>query len=337
METKLVLALGGGGVRGAAHLGVLHALGSAGIKVSGIAGTSSGAIAAMAYVAELAQARPAKENLRLIESVGREGFRELHHTFLGKPNHWRDRLRSLAGWEKVIVAGVRGPGIISLEPLRKALLAVGGGLSFEDIDLPLAFIATDVMSGEKVVLRVGDLAAAALASSAIPGVFPPVEHLGRLLADGHIVDNVPVTTARELVDGPCVVLAVDVGFDAPVQAPKTALESIMRAATISREHLRRQSLAQADVVLRISSEVEASVFETDRAHELFDVGLVRGAQILPAVKAALQEKNKANRARENGVRSIFAALPKITGSKITESNFAPKLTKSKGPSNGFDA
>jgi NTE family protein len=285
----LSLALGGGGIRGAAHLGVLRALEEAGVPPQGIAGTSSGAICAMLYALE-PQERFGRETYRHIERIGSQGYAELRHLF--HPQSVRaislsDRLKVLAGWERVIRSGVFGAGMVSQEALRSNLIALVGGARFEDARLPLAFIAVDLHTGEKVVLREGSMLEAALASSAIPGVFPPVQMDGMLLSDGHVVDNIPVQDARDLVPD-AFVLAVDVGDASTPAAPKTALEVILRAANISREHLRRISLARADLVLSFA-DLSAGAFEYERTRDLFEAGYERTMEIVPQLRAQLEE------------------------------------------------
>lgn len=286
---RLALALGGGGVRGAAHLGVLRALDDAGLEVQGIAGTSSGAVAALLYALERAEpGRGRADAWVLIESVGARGYAELHRLLAGKPGDGlAERLRTLVGWERLLRTGVLGPGVASLGPMRSALAALVGNLEFEDLALPLAFVATDLLAGERHVLRSGRLVDAALASSAVPGIFPPVELDGRLLVDGHVVDNVPAEVARELVPD-AVVLAVDVGYDPPPAPPRTALETILRAATVSREHLRRTSVAAADVLLSVGEELPTGLFDVDRAPDLLAAGYALGRSIVPDLRERLR-------------------------------------------------
>jgi NTE family protein len=286
---SLSLALGGGGVRGAAHLGVLRALEEAGLPPAGIAGTSSGAIVAMLYAMELSDGFGV-ETYQHIERIGSQGYAELR--FLFHPQTARavtlgDRLKVLAGWERVIRSGVFGAGMVSQEALRSNLIALVGGARFQDARLPLAFIAVDLHSGEKVVLKSGSMLEAALASSAIPGVFPPVNLNGLLLVDGHVVDNIPVDDARDLVDD-AFVLAVDVGDASTPSTPKTALEVILRASAISRDHLRRQSLKGADMVLSLS-DVAAGAFEYERSRDLSEIGFERMTALIPALRARLED------------------------------------------------
>ena len=289
-QPKLALALSGGGVRGAAHFGVLHALELEGIEVAAIAGASSGAIVGMLYALGKF-GRSKLEIHRLMSAIGAERYDDLQHLFFKdhSKENLRDRLRTISNLERALRSALRTPGVTKLEPLRETLEGMVGAAHFADTRLPMAMTATDLLTGEKVVLREGRLLEAALASSAIPGVFPPVELGGRLLADGHIVDNLPVDVARDMLDGePGMVLAVDLAFEYPVAAPRTAFDVIMRAAQISRDHLRAANLNRADMVLHIGQEVPAHVFEHERARDLFEAGLQKGLEAAPAIKAALE-------------------------------------------------
>jgi NTE family protein len=279
----LTLALSGGGVRGAAHFGVLLALEQADIPIAAIAGTSSGAIVAMLFVRESSELR--HQTYQKLEQIGRTGYAELEYLFHPPKN--LSPLKAVASWEKVIRGGVFGAGLVSQEALRSSLIALIGGARFEDAPIPLAFLAVDVISGERCVLREGSMLEAALASSAIPGVFPPVQIGAKALVDGNVLENVPVSVARELIPD-SVVLAVDVGDEnSPPLQPKTALEVILRSAHISRDALRRQSLEHADLVLKLS-DLPGGVFEYGQSKALFEAGYARAKALLPEIQQKMQ-------------------------------------------------
>ena len=290
-EPRLTVALGGGGVRGAVHLGVLHALHDAGLRPAMIAGTSSGAVAGLLYALELTDPKaPRVEAMQLLEAIGAHGFSELHRLLAGKPGEsLRERLATLVGWERLLRAGVSGPAITSIAPMHAALTRLVGDRTFESLPVPLAFVAADLISAKKVVLERGPLVPALLASCSVPGVFPPVLLDGRLLVDGHVLENVPTSVAREALDGqPGIVLAVDVGFD-EITPLRTALDVILRAAAVSRDRLRVEGLRHADYVIHVGDEVPCGIFEVEQAAVLYTAGLRRGREIAPALQAALQE------------------------------------------------
>jgi NTE family protein len=283
----LSLALSGGGIRGCAHLGVLSALEQAQIPVVAIAGTSSGAIAAMLFTRAAPETRD--KTFQKLEQIGRLGYAELEYLFHPpkNPNPLDAFSKTVASWEKVIRGGVFGAGLVSAEPLRSSLIALIGGARFEDSPIPMAFLAVDIMTGERVVLREGSMLDAALASSAIPGVFAPVQLGGRYLVDGHVLENVPVSVAREIAPD-AVVLAVDVGDESiPAVAPKTALDVILRSAHISRDALRRASLTNADLILALG-DLPGGAFEYGQSKALFEAGFDRATAMLPMIKQRLE-------------------------------------------------
>jgi len=190
------LALSGGAVRGAAHVGVLEVLQRAGIEPAVVAGTSVGSLVGAAYAA----------GLRAAEL--RQVFRTVRWPKLARLS-WKNRF-----------------SLFDTRPMEDVIHSVLGIADFDQLQKPFAAVACDVVSGEKVVLRSGALAPALRASSAVPGVFPPVEIEGRLLVDGCVADNLPVDVAREL--GADFVIAVDlVPPPQGARRPRNILELMM--------------------------------------------------------------------------------------------------------------
>jgi NTE family protein len=180
---RLGLALGGGGVRGLAHIGILAVFEKEGIRPSMMAGTSMGGLIAAAYAVGLSP-----------EALTRE---------VSEFTHLR-RLLTL-----VDLTPARR-GLLQGERIRSMLIdKLGKNTTFADLPLPLGLVAVDIDSGEEVVLTRGSLVEAVLATCAVPGIFPPVRWGERFLADGGILNNVPADVARRL--GAEVVVAVDVG------------------------------------------------------------------------------------------------------------------------------
>jgi NTE family protein len=206
--------LSGGGARGAAHIGVIRVLEQMRVPVDAVAGTSMGAVVGGLYAAglsateiddvfaaldwqDLLKDRPPRRDLvyrrkqddRAILAPGSLGVRE--------------------GEGIVLPLGlVQGQKVTQL--LRAATLPVAEVHDFDRLPIPFRALATDLETGERVVLRSGDLATVLRASMSAPGVFAPVEIDGRLLVDGGLVDNLPVDLARSM--GVDVLIAVDVSF-----------------------------------------------------------------------------------------------------------------------------
>jgi NTE family protein len=210
---RIGLVLSGGGARGAAHIGVLKVLEDLHIPIDAIAGTSMGAVVGGLYASGL--------NAREIESI---------MTSLNWQDAFRDRppredltFRRKEEDENFLVKfplGLRGKhiqlpkGLIQgqklSQTLRRLTLPVAHVTSFDNLPTPFRAVATDLETGEAVVLKSGDLTTAMRASLSAPGVFAPVERDGRLLVDGGIAENVPIDVAREM--GVDILIVVDVGF-----------------------------------------------------------------------------------------------------------------------------
>jgi NTE family protein len=194
--TRIGLALGGGGVRGFAHIPVLELLDDLGLKPSFIAGTSMGALIGALYASGMPgrQIRSLVEEHLITHERGRRARIRWH--------------RALLRWVGPLRPGFKHGGVIQPDRFLKQLL---GGITrnrFEDLETPLAVIASDFWTGEEVVFSEGELLPAIRASVAIPGVFPPLPLGGRILVDGGLVNVVPY----DHLVGQCdVAIAVDVG------------------------------------------------------------------------------------------------------------------------------
>ncbi|HET7833242.1 MAG TPA: patatin-like phospholipase family protein [Gallionella sp.] len=179
---KIGLALGSGSARGLAHIGVLRALRDAGIEVNLIAGTSMGA-----FVGAIAAAGK-------LEGLAAE--------FLGMD--WK-------GIAALLDPVFPKSGLIDGQKIAEFVRARVPITSIEQLPIPFSAVATDLMSGEEVVIATGDLIEAVRASISVPGIFTPVRINGRILIDGGLVNPVPVSVARAM--GADLVIAVDLNHD----------------------------------------------------------------------------------------------------------------------------
>lgn len=232
--TSLGLALGGGGVRGFAHLGVLRVLEREGLAPRAIAGTSMGAIIAALYAL--------LPSLNDVEGALVEFFQ---------------RFSPALGELSARAASTRG-GIALDEP---SLLAPAvfhdyfdkliPDTTFDRARVPLAVVAVDLVSGEEVVYTSGPVRPAVLGSAALPGIFPPITFDGRVLVDGGWTSRIPVDAARQLGAQRVVAVEVSDNADAVFTAgqPKTGLQIVLRAAEVTRNHLARLSTRRADLLL----------------------------------------------------------------------------------------
>jgi NTE family protein len=273
---RIGLVLSGGGARGAAHVGVLKVLEDLGVPIDAIAGTSMGAVVGGLYASGL--------SAREIEAALTSG--NLQDAFRDRPPRSDLTFRRKAEDQNFLVRfplGLKGgdfrlpKGLISGQKLnqilRRLTLPVAAVDDFDDLPTPFRAVATDLESGEAVVLGDGDLVTAMRASISAPGVFIPVEHDGRLLVDGGLAENLPIDVARAM--GVDHLIVVDVGF--PLQK-RDRLESV---GTISNQMLailiRRGSNAQRgslgpDDVLLDPQLGDASSFDFGRIGRAIEVG-----------------------------------------------------------------
>jgi len=239
LSRGVVVALGGGGMRGVAHLGVLQVLARAGVPIRGVAGTSSGALLGALWVLE---GEGAVERVR--QFVGSKRGRRM-------PDFHRLGQGSL--WERARLAWQVGTLIF-----RKALLSEQQMLEYvgfflpempvERMPVPFVAVATDTHTGEEVRLTRGSLVRAVAASSAMPGLVAPLLVEGRYLQDGGAVAEIPVGAAREL-GSPVVAVEVSEGLAPAFPGKDGVARAMLRAAAMGWQALRRRLLAEADAVI----------------------------------------------------------------------------------------
>ncbi len=200
---RVVLALGGGGMRGAAHVGVLKSLVKAGIPIDGIAGTSMGSVVGGMYAAGM----PVSE----IEKRFVNG--SLMKSFVPIP----------LGIRLMIAPIISAPRLIGIEPydgiyygfpfhnyLERALPA--DKKTIENLNIPFYAVAIDLCDGHPYAIRKGDLILAMQASSAVPGLRKPIRIADKLFVDGGVLSNLPVPQAREMGGDFVIAVQIDESF-----------------------------------------------------------------------------------------------------------------------------
>ena len=210
---KIGLVLGGGGARGAAHIGVLEVLENLRVPVDCVAGTSMGALVAGAYAAGLS---PTEMRTELAKADWSDLFQDnpsyAEINYRNKTISTRFMPGSETGINKNGVT-YQG-GVVSGQKIKlffnHLVHSDQGERKIESLPLPLSIIATDIGNGEKIVFRQGSLTNAMRASMSVPGLMEPVDFQGHKLVDGGLVNNVPIDEARERCKAD-IVIAVNVG------------------------------------------------------------------------------------------------------------------------------
>jgi NTE family protein len=277
------LALGGGGVRGLAHLGVLTVFEREAIPVHAIAGSSMGAIVGAAYA--LNPKLSAEELTREMTDVGLSLPVKLNKP-QGNNDSFLERLRQFIGVERFLVDTLWGWGVMPETVATEALAKLTRGKNLEDGKIPVAAVAVDLLSGEKIVFETGPAAIALQASSAIPGFFPPVPYGERLLADGAIVDFVPADVVRGM--GVDVVIAVDVDQEGERAEVRNGLEAFLRAVELCSRHHKRHHLESADLVIHPEFGEPVKTFEVAKAPLCIEAGARAAENSLPAIRRLLE-------------------------------------------------
>lgn len=265
---KVGLALSGGAARGLAHVGVISVLHREDIPIDMIAGTSSGAIIGAVYA------------------------------------HDRDtkKMKNYAldpGWKKrapMIDPSFPKTGFIKGKKIEKLLESfLGGDIEFKDLQIPFACVATDIQTGEEIVINSGSVTAALRATISLPGVFTLVKRQGRYLVDGGLTTPVPVEVVRQM--GANFIIAVNVNPDVSGRIVKTdkpqkkqkspnIFQVLIQSVYITTYSLVRSSLENADVVIEPDT-ADISAGEFRRTPELITLGELAAVKAIPEIKRRL--------------------------------------------------
>lgn len=282
---RIGLVLSGGGARGAAHVGVLKVLEDLRVPVDAIAGTSMGAVVGGLYASGMS-AREIESRLTSID--WEDAFRD-------RPARSMLNFRRRAEDADFLVQLPLGfregriflpTGLIQgqklSQMLRELTLNAAGLADFDALPTPFRAVATDLETGEPVVMGDGDLASALRASLSAPGIFAPVDREGRLLVDGGIANNLPVDVARQM--GVDHLIVVDVSL---TPASRERLGSVGNVTNqMLTLLLRRQSqeqlakLGEGDVLVRPALE-ETSSFSFTNLSRIVAIGTKAGEEMAP--------------------------------------------------------
>lgn len=281
--SKAGLALGGGGARGLAHIGVLKVLGREGIKIKAVSGCSIGSLIGglYAYFGDAEKTEAFMRELIKNPMFGIMGFDKLEgYNKAGLKSYFDQFLDFI---------GIRIKAVMALERISYFDEKAAGDIfemipayRIEKFKIKFSAVTTDLLTGDDVTIRTGQLRDAVRASSSVPGIFPPVIKDNMMLIDGSATDTIPAARVRNL--GADRVIAVDVSHElkALVQ-PRNVYDVMFRTEAITSHHLSRLRLKEADIV--ISPDVKhISWTDLTRADEIIKAGEEAASEKLEEIK-----------------------------------------------------
>ncbi len=276
-KKELTLALGGGGARGLAHLGIIEVLLEAGYSIKRIVGVSMGSlVGAMVATGD----NPQKIRAKALRYLLSERFQKHQQTLFGMGSDSSEQEASYFSWyyrigeflkanrlfRRIVTQPGMLPGIL-LEDVMKNLVEER---SIEDFPIPLSVVAVDLISGHQVVLENGPVREAVRGSSSLPGIFPPVQFNNMQLCDTGTFCSLPARIARSYGHSP--VIAVEVSNDVvPGIECKTALDVLMRVDEVGENYWRKQVRHRADLLIKPDVS-QVPWYDFTAAEKLFNLG-----------------------------------------------------------------
>ncbi|NTW66692.1 MAG: patatin-like phospholipase family protein [Nitrospirae bacterium] len=256
---KVALVLGGGAARGFAHIGVIRALEQEKVPIDLIVGTSVGSLIGAIYAYD-ANSMELEWTAFMLE---------------------KDSL-----FDYGLITAFTGMGVAKGDKLEEFVKSKVPVANIENLKIPFAAVATDLNRGTSVVLDKGSVARAVRASSAIPGVFNPVEYQGRLLVDGGVIDSIPVSVARE--KGADIVIAVDISMNVVNFNITNIVDVMLQSITIMGAVNAKTRKKEADVL--ISPKVgDVGMMDFTQKKRCMLAGIEATQKMMPEIKAKIEE------------------------------------------------
>jgi NTE family protein len=256
-QNKIGLALGSGAARGLSHIGVLKVLERNHVPIDYISGASIGAVIGALYAAT--------RNVAEMEKVVTEADWKLYLSLI----------------DPAVVNGM-----LKGEKIKKFLRRYIGDMTFADLKIPLAVVATDLQTGEPVILDKGDIADAIMASSTVPLVFQPVKMQDKILVDGGLSHPVPIQILRERGIKKVIAVNLDADFFSKKKVDMSPGALALQMINLLRYHLAERDAALADVVVAPEvGEIFGTRFDIGRA--VIDAGEKAAQKVLPKIKKLL--------------------------------------------------
>ncbi|MBN3038111.1 MAG: patatin-like phospholipase family protein [Candidatus Omnitrophica bacterium] len=282
---KIALALGGGGVRGLAHIGVLKVFEEAKIPIDFIVGTSMGAVIGGSY----ALTRQSQElEHKVLDLLKRDEIAKLE-ALAGesRPEEKRMIVEGLVSFVKdLLLWNLKGikRWVANGAEIKLIVKELVDELEFSHLKIPFACVACDLKNGEEIILDKGRLADAIMASSSVAGVFPPIQLHDRLLIDGGTTSEIPIEAALRL--GVDFVIAVDVSSRIFYEKFRHGMDILFQADEIRSYELNRLKLKMADFIINPAVE-NISWASFSKGQQCIREGEIAARKILPNLKATI--------------------------------------------------
>jgi NTE family protein len=320
------VTLSGGGAKGLAHIGILKAIDSAGIKVDYITGTSMGSIIGGLYAAGYSAAE--------LEKIAREAdWSEVlsnQSSLRGIVMQEKEEYSKYAVELPWVNNGFRLPsGVVESEELwlkfSELFFPVYNIKDFSKLSIPFKCVSADIETGEAVVLDSGEIITAVRSSMAIPSLFTAIEHSGKRLVDGGVVRNFPVRDVKEMGADFVIGSRVATGL-LPKERVNNALQIIMQIVFFKEAATSKEDIQLCDIYIPMPLD-NYTAASFGRANELLEYGLNEGRKLYPQFKALADSLNAVHgpqyieKNRLPKVDSIFIAEIEVNGLKETTKDF----------------
>ena len=250
-KSEYVLALGGGGARGLAHIGVLKVLQNKGIKIKGIAGISMGAIVGAMY-AYYGDAVEVEEMFKkFLQSQFHQRFGKTFFVLSENPDTYQKpkKIIEKLGRSFVYLKAASKMGVFSQSILKDTLDFLLPDISFGDLRIPFVSVSSDLVTGKEIVFKSGRVRQAVIASSLIPGIVEPMKIGNSILTDGSTTGVIPVKAAIEAFGREVIAVDVSMTLKRNIEL-KTAFDVAIRSNEITGYLLNQSCLEKADFVIR---------------------------------------------------------------------------------------
>ncbi|MBW1997854.1 MAG: patatin-like phospholipase family protein [Deltaproteobacteria bacterium] len=289
---RIGLALGGGGARGLAHIGVLRVLEREAIPIDLIVGTSVGALVGGAYACGFSPDEVEKKaheylNSSEFQSSAMKGLEEAYdrgEAGLGQ------KIKSYLKNRFLVVQAMFKPGILSNEEFQKTIDYFLPDIEIEETQIPFRAVATDLVSGEQIVFFRGSLRQAVMASCSVPGAIEPLKEGEKLLSDGGITCLIPCSVARNEGAEIVIAVAVDRGISHGTKL-RTIVDIYHRVSEIMGQKLKDLELSSADVVI-IPEIGDLHWTDFSQAMNLVEVGERAATEKLTDIRRAISPLRK---------------------------------------------